>query len=338
MSGNIKPHSSGARIVAIGASLAVSILLMAAKFYIYRLTLSAAILSDALESIINVVASAFALISIIMSAKPPDESHPYGHGKIEFFSAGFEGALIMVAAVGIFVSGMAHLIDPREIHNLGSGLLLLLVTALVNLGLGICLVRIGKRTGSLALSADGEHVLSDVYTSGGVLLGLFLVQLTGYLWLDGVIACIVGIRILFTGGKLVRISFGGLMDESDPQLLEEVSKLLAQHRKDHWIDVHQLRVLRSGNLINIDFHMILPRHMTLDQAHGESVELEHIIVRHFSGNARVLIHLDPCLDPECRICQNSECEDRTQAPKDKPAWDSETVSRVKTRHGKQGIS
>lgn len=335
MSENMEGNSHRLRIGAIGASLVVGILLMALKFYVYRLTHSAAVLSDALESIINVVASAFALISIIMSARPPDESHPYGHGKIEFFSAGFEGALIMVAALGIFASGIAHIVTPREIQHLGGGLLLLLLTAVVNLVLGLYLVRVGKRSGSLTLTADGEHVLSDVYTSGGVLLGLFLVYLTGYTWLDGIIACVVGIRILFTGGKLVRISFGGLMDESDPRLLEEVSQLLDKYRKDLWIDIHQLRVLRSGNLINIDFHMILPRHMSLDLAHEESVKLEKIIIKHFSGNARALIHLDPCLDPECVICRNHGCEIRTEAAKDQSAWDPETVSRIKIRHGIQ---
>ena len=163
-------------------SLAVSTALMAAKFLTYHLTLSSAVLSDALESIINVVAGAFAFLSVWMSAKPPDPEHPYGHGKIEYFSAGFEGALIIVAAVGIFYSGIQHLKHPRVLPNLEEGLIILIAATAVNLLLGICLMRVGRRTDSITLISDGKHILTDVYTSGGVLLGLVLVFWTGRLW------------------------------------------------------------------------------------------------------------------------------------------------------------
>ena len=315
------------RLIAISASFLVGTALMAIKFYVYRLTGSSAILSDALESIINVAASAFALVSIVLAARPPDESHPYGHGKIEFFSAGFEGALIIVAALGIFAAGLSHIVTPRRLPHLEDGLLILLATAVVNLILGLFLVRVGKRTASLTLTADGKHVLTDVYTSAGVVLGLFLVVLTGWHWMDGVIACLVGVNILWIGGKLVRLSIAGLMDESDPGLLSEISDLLVHHRRDNWIDIHRLRAIRSGNLIHVDFHVILPRHLTLAEAHEEAKRLEKVIEGHFKGNARVLVHLDPCRDPDCPVCSIHDCHARTQTARHRTAWNLSALRR-----------
>lgn len=294
--------SARARILAISLSFLVSLALMATKFFVYHLTGSSAILSDALESIINVVASAFALVSIIMAAKPPDESHPYGHGKIEFFSAGFEGALIVLAAIGIFTVGIENLLFPRPLPQLDTGLLILFGAGMVNLLLGIVLIRVGRRTRSLALQADGRHVLTDVYTTAGVLAGLFLVRYTNWYWMDGLIACLVGLNIIFSGVGLIRESFAGLMDASDPQLLDEITHLVAENRRPAWIDIHQLRAWRSGSDIHIDLHLILHRETTLENAHREGKVLETLFDGHFEGAARTLIHLDPCVDEECPVC------------------------------------
>lgn len=315
------------RMVAITASLVVGVALMAVKFYTYLLTGSSAILSDALESIINVVASAFAMGSILFSALPPDEDHPYGHGKIENFSAGFEGALIILAAIGIFKTGVAHLIDPHPLPNLKIGLVLLVGAAMINLALGIALMRTGRKTESLALTADGKHILTDVYTSGGVVIGLLLVYLTGWYWLDGTVACLVGLNILFTGAKLIRESFAGLMDRSDPDLLDEIAALVLAHKKDYWIDIHQLRVLRSGNHVHIDFHMVLPWDFSLAKAHAEVKKLENILIDHFKGRASVLIHADPCKTPECPICGRPDCDNRTGAHEKAVPWTREMLIR-----------
>ena len=199
----------GARLPAILISFVVGLLLMGVKFYAYRLTGSSAILSDALESIINVVASGFAIASILIASKPPDADHPYGHGKVEYFSAGFEGALIILAAFGIFRTALPRILNPQPLPYLSEGLLILLAAGLVNLLLGVGLIRVARKTDSLVLMADGKHILTDVYTSGGVVIGLWLVSLTGYYWLDGAIACAVGLNILVTGGMLVRQSIAG---------------------------------------------------------------------------------------------------------------------------------
>ncbi len=319
------------RLKAVSCSLFIGIALMTIKFYAYLLTGSSAILSDALESIINIAASSFALVSILVAAKPPDKNHPYGHGKIEYFSAGFEGALIILAALGIFHFGWDHIFQPRQLPQLQEGLLLLVFATLVNLLLGMGLIRVGKKTDSLTLIADGKHIMTDVYTSGGVLAGLFLVHLTGRYWLDGTIACLVGLNILVSGAYLVRQSFAGLMNESDPGLLKEISALLSEHRKDIWIDIHQLRAWRSGNLVHIDFHLILSRHVTLEYAHYEGKELEILINKYFNGNSGVLIHLDPCIDPDCPICRQF-CELRKNELKKEIPWSIETL----TSHGGAG--
>lgn len=300
------------RLQAISLSFLVGAALMAAKFYAYELTGSTAILSDALESIINVIASGFALGSIILAAKPPDFDHPYGHGKIEYFSAGFEGALIILAAGGIFHAAWKQFTRPRPrpLPDLDLGLWILLGVGIVNLILGWFLVRTGRSTRSLALVADGKHVLTDVCTSAGVLLGLVAVRFSGWIWLDGAMAVLVGCQILFSGSRLVMESYSGLMDASDPNLLDEISELLSSNRKPLWIDVHRLRAWRSGSQVHVDFHLILPATLSLGKAHREITELEAIFLNHFHGAAEVLIHVDPCSDPDCPICSLQSCDDR----------------------------
>jgi len=311
--------------MAITLSFAVGAVLMAAKFYAFHLTRSSAVFSDALESIINVVASAFAFASIVMAARPPDKSHPYGHGKVEYFSAGFEGALIIIAAIGIFKTGWNHIFHPQTLPNLTDGLYILLGAGLVNLTLSLFLIRTGKKTHSLALTADGKHVLTDVYTSAGVLLGLFLVHLTGLYWLDGAIACMVGFSILYTGIVLVKDSSAGLMDKAEPELLEEISSLLEKHRKDNWVGIHELRAFRSGSFVNVSLHLILPRNFTLADGHIEAEEVEAVIEGHFEGRAKVLVHLDACADPDCPVCRRYDCEMGPERQPDTISWSAEML-------------
>lgn len=320
-------NAQNIRITAISLSLFIGTALMLGKFYIYSITLSAAVLSDALESIINVVAGAFGLASILIAGKPPDRNHPYGHGKIEYFSAGFEGALIILAAVGIFISAWPHLFHTDELPHLDRGLAILFGIGLINLLLGAGLVVAGRRTASITLVADGKHVLTDVYTSGGVVLGLLCAYLTGWYWLDGVIASLVGLNILYSGWQLVRQSFTSLMDAADPEFLGDIAELIIRNRKDVWIDIHQLRAWRAGNFAHIDFHLILPRDLSLEESHRESKTLEKIIVDHFRGNASVLIHTDPCEDAECPTCRRYLCSLRAADAAGAPAWNLETLIR-----------
>lgn len=290
---------------------------MLLKFYVFQRTGSAAVLSDALESIINVVAAGFAMYSIALSGKPPDEDHPYGHGKIEYFSAGFEGALILIAAIGILKTGVQRVIQPEAITDLGPGLLILLGTCIVNFLLGIFLIRTGKQTRSLALAADGKHVMTDVITSTGVLVGLGVVSVTGWFVVDGIIACLVGISILVSGCRLIRKSFGGLMNETEPAVLMEIAELLASARNEHTIDTHQIRSWSAGDRLYIDFHLIMPRFMDTEQAHYEIEALKSVFAEHFDGKAELMVHIDPCKDINCRICRKKDCADR-QVYEDEP--------------------
>lgn len=308
-------------------ALVVGLVITVMKFCAYGITGSSAILSDALESIINVVASGFALGSLLLSAKPPDESHPYGHGKIEYFSAGFEGALIMLAAGGIFSVGFRQILSPKELPHLQSGLLILLGASAANLVLGLSLVRLGKRIRSLALVADGRHILTDVYTSVGVVVGLVLVYLTGWKSLDGIVACAVGIQIVRSGYSLVRAAFAGLMDESDPTLLDEICSVLQRNRQDVWIDVHRLRAKRSGQRVQLDFHLILPRDFPLDSGHAEVKKVEQIFSDHFGEQVDVLVHLDPCANPDCPICRHEPCVLRQEGSTGYKQWKREELVR-----------
>jgi len=313
-------------LLAISASLLIGAGLMAVKFLAFYLTGSAAILSDALESIINVVAASFALASIIIAAKSPDPDHPYGHGKVEYFSAGFEGALIILAALGIFYEAWPRLLHPQVIPKLEKGLLLILGAALVNLILGTVLVMVGRRTKSIVLIADGRHVLTDVYTTVGVVLGLVGVYFTGWNWLDGAVAILVGLNILVTGTRLVWQAAAGLMDKSDPHLLEEICRVISEHRRDMWIDIHQLRARRAGTRVFMDFHLILPRDLPLEKSHHEVKQLEKILNDYFEGQADILIHADPCMDPECPICGHNPCDHRRAGLRMQRLWRTDTLT------------
>lgn len=292
---------------AVRISFFVGILILVFKFAAYRLTNSAALLSDALESIINVVASAFAMWSIHMARIPPDSNHPYGHGKVEYFSALLEGVLIIVAAGGIVYTAFPRILAPQELSRLDFGLLVSVAASAMNLALGLFLVRQGKRTDSLALVADGRHVLADVYTTGGVLVGLFVVWLSDWLWMDGVIACVVAVNIIWTGYGLIRESVKGLMNEADGALTGEICALLNANRRPEWISIHRLRVWRAGRFIHVDFHLVLPRQLAFEQAQRIIEELEAVFREKYGGVVEVLIRTDSCAGAYCADCGYATC-------------------------------
>jgi cation diffusion facilitator family transporter len=318
--------------------LAISVggLLMTVKFVAYFLTDSTAILSDALESIINVVASCFALCSVYVSNQPPDASHPYGHGKIEYFSVGFEGALIILAAVAILYKAIPAFFVAPPLAQLNLGIILLLATSVVNLVLGLFLIRTGRKTRSVPLEADGKHLLTDVYTSAGVIGGLLLVRLTGWHWWDPLAACAVAINIIITGWHLVKEAFGRLMDEADKKLLDRIVEILNEHRRPDWIDVHQLRTRHYGDKVHVDFHLVVPRRFGLPEAHVEAEEIEKMILNALDEVAEVIVHVDPCEDPLCERCLQAECQDRSQAgPITVESWRVEEVVMKRGEGGRQ---
>jgi cation diffusion facilitator family transporter len=319
-------HNQTLRLRAMIFALALGGLLMAVKFVIYFLTGSAAVLSDALESIINVVAGSFALYSIYLSSHPPDARHPYGHGKIEYFSVGFEGALIILAAITILYKAIPAFFSAPMLAKLDLGITLMLGTSLVNLALGLFLVRTGRRTRSMPLEADGKHLLTDAYTSVGVVAGLVLVRVTGWHGWDPLAACAVALNIIITGWRLVRKSFRRLMDEAEPELLNKIVEILNGRRRPDWIDVHHLRARHYGNKVHVDFHLVVPRSLSLLEAHREAKQIEKMILDSLREVAEVIVHVDPCEDPLCERCVQDHCQDRRKkSPITSKPWRLEEV-------------
>ena len=305
-------HSDANRLQkrAVRLSLALGICILALKSLAYQVTGSAALLSDALESIINVVASAFAMWSIHLAQTPPDSSHPYGHGKIEYFSALAEGVLIFLAAAGIIWGAVPKIFAPAPLQQLDIGLSVSVLASAINLLLGLYLIRTGRSTRSITLEADGKHILTDVYTTGGVLAGLAVVWGTGWLWLDGTIACVVAVNILFTGYGLIRQAAKGLMDASDGKLLAEIEKLLVENRDPSWISIHNLRAWQGGRRVHIDMHLVLPRDTDFAHIRQQIEAVEHIFAEEFSASAEVLVNVDMCDDDACPQCSIPGCGQR----------------------------
>jgi cation diffusion facilitator family transporter len=293
-------------------SLLVGMGMFVFKIGAYIITGSAAIFSDAAESVVHVMATGMALYSIILSSKPADESHPYGHGNIEYFSAGIEGLLIFVAAVFIIYESTLSIINGPKLQQLGIGAIIITIASTVNLLLGNYLIKTGKKTNSLTLIADGKHVLTDSITSFGVIVAVFLVILTDILLLDPIIAIIVALNILITGYKLIRESIGGLMNEANPTTFKKLTTLLQKMKKDFWIDIHELRFWQSGDKVFIDFHLILPYYFNIKQTHEEENLIESELLNGFI-KPDLKIHFDFCVPELCKYCDYSKCSVRKEA-------------------------
>jgi cation diffusion facilitator family transporter len=310
---------------AIRISFVLGIAILGFKFGAYFITNSTALLSDALESIINVVASAFAMWSIHLAKTPPDSNHPYGHGKVEYFSALLEGFLIIIAALCIIYTAIPKILAPGDLNQLDYGLLVSVVASGLNFLLGMYLVREGKRTSSITLEADGKHVLTDVYTTAGVLIGLLIVWITNWLWMDAAIACVVAVNIVWTGYGLVRQAIKGLMNEADTSLIGEICKLLNDNRKPEWISVHKLRSWQAGRFVNIDFHLVLPKELSFEESQRIVEDLETIFRNKFDGVAEVMIRPDICSSKFCTSCSFVACPSSVSNGTFVP-WDCETLS------------
>lgn len=310
----------------IKALLAGTVLVLL-KFAAYFLSYSNAILTDAAESIINVIAAGFALFSISLAAVPKDRNHPYGHGKIEFFSVGFEGALILVTGASILVKSVYNVFYPHEVQSLISGSLIIAFTAIVNFVLGNYLIRNSRLLASETLYADGKHLVTDSISSFGLIAGLLLIHFTGFFMLDSILSVILSIYIIYNGYKLIRKSVAGLMDETDMSLVEKVIQVLRQNRKANWIDIHNLRVQRYGSDLHIDCHVTMPFYYSLEQVHEEISHIEKLIAAQGQSNVELFIHVDPCQPECCDYCSIEACPARKQSQQKKIEWDNVNMLR-----------
>lgn len=309
-------------------SLITGIILMLAKFTAYVLTNSNFVLTDAAESIVNVIASSFAFFSIYLSSQPRDENHPYGHGKIEHFSVFIEGALIFVAGTVIIIKSVYGIFHPNTIHDLLIGAIIIGITGAVNGALGYYMIAKGKSLPSITIEADGHHLITDMVTSCGLVLGLLLIHFTKILMLDSILSILVGGYIIFTGYKLVRRSVAGLMDEADFDVVTKVVQLLNDKRREAWIDVHNFRAQKYGNELHIDCHLTLPYYFDLTRVH-EEVSLVDKLINNDVTKTELFIHADPCLPNCCHYCNMPNCPVRAEAKTEDIVWTMDRVIRNK---------
>lgn len=301
---------------------------MGAKFGAYFLTGSNFVLTDAAESIVNVLASSFAFFSIYLASQPRDENHPYGHGKVEYFSVFIEGALIGIAALIIIVKSVYSIFYPNVIHDLLLGAAIIGITGIVNGALGYYMIKKGKVLHSITIGADGRHLLADMITSVGLVVGLILIDFTKIIWLDSALSICVGIYILFSGYKLIRSSVSGLMDEADFGVVLDILKVLNEKRKDEWIDIHNFRAQKYGNELHIDCHMTLPNYFDLNRVHGE-VSLVDKLVNNEVIKTELFIHSDPCIPDCCHYCSMPNCPIRSEAKTEDIIWTMDKIIRNK---------
>jgi cation diffusion facilitator family transporter len=300
-----------ARLSAGRLSLAVAVLVFAGKLAAWIATGSVAVFSDAMESIVNVVAALLLVWSLRMAAQPADRDHPYGHGKAEFVSAAVEGALIIVAALLITAQAVRELVGGGVPQRLDTGLALVAGASLLNGALGLHLLAVGKRTGSLALVADGRHVLTDVWTSAGVIVGLLAVRFTGAVWLDPAVALAVAANIVREGMRLLKQAVGGLMDEADAELLTTLAGALEAERPPEWIDAHGLRAWRSGAELHADLHLVVPRYFDAEKLHRVQEAVEERLRSAAGVPTEAVVHFDPCRPHECPRCAMPACPVRS---------------------------
>jgi cation diffusion facilitator family transporter len=277
---------------AIALSIAAAVLTIGLKSVAYALTDSVGLLSDALESLLNLIAAVTAYFSLWYAARPEDRSHTYGHEKIEYFSSGLEGGLIIGAGFGIAYYAVRRLVAPVPLESLGVGALLGAVASAINLFVAVILLRAGKRHGSIVLEADGRHLMSDVWSTVAVLSGLGLVVLTGREWVDPVVALGVAANIAWTGFELVRRSFDGLMDHAWPE--EETARLRGQieGRLPAGTAYHALRTRKAGSRRFADFHFLVPGAMSVGEAHAKADEMESAVEAEWPG-LELTIHIEP---------------------------------------------
>ncbi len=310
-------------------SLITGAVLMVAKFAAYFLTASNFILTDAAESIVNVLASAFAFFSIYLSAQPKDINHPYGHGKVEFFSVFVEGILITIAGLGIIIKASYGLFHPNAIHDIVLGASIIGATGIINGFLGWYLIKKGRELRSMTLDADGRHLITDMVTSAGLVIGLTLIYFTKITPLDNLLSIVVGTYIIFTGYKLTRSAIGGLMDEADFKIVDDIIAALNHKRKEAWIDIHNLRAQKYGNELHIDCHLTLPNYFDLNRVHQEVSSVDKLINTEVSIKTELFIHTDPCVPECCHYCRMPDCPIRFEAQSKEIVWTMDNVTRNK---------
>ncbi|MDQ0784138.1 cation diffusion facilitator family transporter [Chryseobacterium sp. W4I1] len=304
------------------------VILFIGKIIAWKLTNSDAVFSDAMESVVNVISAFMGLYSLHLAAKPKDDDHPYGHGKVEFVTSGIEGALIAIAGIMIIYEGINSLIVGKTLNKLDLGIWIIAATAIVNYLLGYISIKKGKAENSLVLIASGKHLQSDTITTLGVVISLIVVYFTKIYWLDSAVALTFGAYIIFVGYKIVRKSLSGIMDEQDPELLNQIIRVLEDNRRIEWIDVHNMKIQQFGANLHIDAHITLPWYYSLREAHNEMEKMIILLAKNTNRSVEFNFHMDDCKPVSCSVCQIKDCPVREKDFVKRVQWTPENVTSV----------
>lgn len=304
----------------------IGIFLLVIKFIAYILTGSLMVLSDALESIVNVLAGLMSLFSLYYTRYPKDRNHPYGHGKIEFVSAGIEGAMVVAAGIMIIIEGTERLFLGHRLERLEIGITLVGLAGLVNWILGYWSVKVGRKQNSLPLIASGKHLQSDAYSSLGLIGGILLVKFLDWVLIDTLLAIALGVMLLVPGFQIVRKAIAGIMDEQDEETLKDLLNFLNVHRQAYWVDIHHLRVIRYGAVLHIDAHIIFPYYWTVQQGYEAVRNLSQALKKHYGEATECSFHIDPCEAKDCTSCQVFDCHFRKQPFLQKLEWNIQHIT------------
>jgi cation diffusion facilitator family transporter len=268
-----------------------------------------------------------------VASKPRDKEHPYGHGKAEFISAAVEGSLVAIAGFVIIYEAIDNILHPHIIQKLDTGMIILGTTAIINYVTGWYTIKIGTKHNSLALVASGKHLQSDTYSTIGIIAGMALIFLTGWIWLDSIVAIAFAFFIIYTGYTIIRSSLAGIMDEADHEMLEKLVKQINERRSENWVDLHNLRIIKFGSVIHVDCHLTVPWFLNVHEAHKEIDAFSALARDEFGESVELFVHADGCLDFSCKICSKSNCPERKHPFEKKIEWDVHNISSDE-KHGK----
>lgn len=303
----------------------LTVVVFALKLVVFFMTHSLSVLSDTLESVVNIVATLVGSYSMYIAAKPKDKDHPYGHGKAEFISSAFQGSLIIGVGFLIIYESIQSYFHPGTLHNLGNGFWLLIVIATINIATALFVMRMGKQNKTSSLVTSGKLFLIDFFTTFSVAIGLLILMFTGIQKVDAIIAILLGSWVLFDGYKILRASLAGIMDEADMALLENVISEINANRQVNWIDLHNLRVIKYGPLLHIDCHLTMPWYLNVHEAHIVMDNFTDIVKSKFGDSVEFFIHIDGCMPFSCDICAIENCEKRQAPFQKKLDWTMENV-------------
>ncbi|MFT4094769.1 MAG: cation diffusion facilitator family transporter [Niabella sp.] len=308
----------------------ISVVLLVIKFIAWYYTASVAILTDAMESIVNVIAGFIGLYSLYIAARPRDVNHPYGHGKAEFLSAAVEGVLIGIAGIFILYEAIYKLMKPAPVNKTDLGIILIAGTGIINYTVGAICIAKGRKNKSLALEASGRHLQTDTYSTGAVVLGLIILHFTKLAWIDAAIALVLAAFILYTSYNITRKSIAGIMDEADTALLISMVELINTHRRDNWVDLHNLRVIKYGSVLHVDAHLTVPWYFSVREAHHEIDYFSTLIRNAFEESIELFVHSDDCIETvQCPICLKSDCNVRKLPFEKRIKWTFENAVKNK---------